>query len=201
MLPVEADVVELLVDWGQKKGASTLMQASADLCFIAFFFLLRVGEYTCKDSRNETEQTVQFRMKDVTFLKKGKAGRLRQLPHASPEWMIMSANGATLTLSNQKNDWQNVSIHHEWSGDDLKDVVRSIGRRFCHICRHMGNNWETFLSSAFTEEGRCDVTDNHVREALKAAAATLQYPEMRGINLEHINTHSLRVGGTNALAL
>jgi hypothetical protein len=201
MLPVEADVVELLVDWGQRKGASTLMQATADLCFIApFFFLLRVGEYTCKGSRNETKQTIQFRMKDVTFFKKDKAGRLRQLPRASPDWMILSADGATLTLSNQKNGWQNVSIHHEWSGEDLKDVVRSIGCHFCHIRRHMNNNWETFLSAVFTEEGRCEVTDKHVTEALKASAGSLQYPELRGIPLERIKTHSLRVRGANALA-
>ncbi len=201
MLPVEADVVELLVEWGQRKGASLLMQATADLCFIAFFFLLRVGEYTCKASRNDTKQTVQFRMKDVTFFKKDKLGRLRQLPRASPDWMIMSADGATLTLSNQKNGWQNVSIHHEWSGDELKDAVRAIGRRFCHIRRHMANDWETFLSAVFTEEGRCDVTDKNITEALKAAAGSLQYPEMRGIPLERFNTHSLRVGGANALAL
>ena len=104
--------------------------------------------------------------------------------------MILSADGATLTLSNQKNGWQNVSIHHEWSGEDLKDAVRSIGRCFCHIRQHMDNNWETFLSAVFTEEGRCDVTDKHVTEALKAAAGSLQYPELRGIPLQGAHQHS-----------
>ena len=83
----------------------------------------------------------------------------------------------------------------------MKDAVRSIGRRFCHICRHMENNWETFLSAVFTEEGRCDVTDKHVTEALKVATGSLQYMEMRGIPLERINTDSLRVGGANTLPL
>jgi hypothetical protein len=56
--------------------------------------------------------------------------------------------------------------------------------------------WTNF----FNKEGRCDVADKHVTEALKAEAATLQYPEMWGIPLDRINTHSLRFGGANVLA-
>jgi hypothetical protein len=37
---------------------------------IAFFYLLQVGEYTVKGSRNNTKQTVQFKYEDVTFFKK-----------------------------------------------------------------------------------------------------------------------------------
>jgi hypothetical protein len=37
---------------------------------IAFYYLLQVGEYTVKGSRNNTKQTVQFKYEDVTFFKK-----------------------------------------------------------------------------------------------------------------------------------
>jgi hypothetical protein len=36
---------------------------------------------------------------------------------------------------------------------------------------------------------------------LKDAAEVLQYPEFKGIPIERIDTHSLRSGGANALAL
>jgi hypothetical protein len=37
--------------------------------------------------------------------------------------------------------------------------------------------------------------------ALKLAAATLEYPSRRGIPIDRIDMHSLRIGGANALAL
>ncbi len=40
-----------------------------------------------------------------------------------------------------------------------------------------------------------------VSKALKVAAAILQYTIARGIPIERIDTHSLRSGGANALAL
>ena len=38
-------------------------------------------------------------------------------------------------------------------------------------------------------------------QALKGAAWALKYPTTKGIPIERINTHSLRSGGANALAL
>ena len=48
---------------------------------------------------------------------------------------------------------------------------------------------------------RLDVTAENISRALKSAAAELQYPTTKGILIKRINTHSLRSGGTNALAL
>jgi len=45
------------------------------------------------------------------------------------------------------------------------------------------------------------VTSNHVSAALKLAAGTLEYPTIKCIPIEWVNTHSLRSGGANALAL
>ena len=43
---------------------------------IAFYYLLRVGEYIVKGLRNNTKQTVQFKYKDITFFKKKNHGEL-----------------------------------------------------------------------------------------------------------------------------
>ena len=45
------------------------------------------------------------------------------------------------------------------------------------------------------------VTDKIIRQGLKMAATVLEYPERRGIPIERIDTHSLRIGGANALHL
>ena len=66
-LPVESDVPELLAATGARPGASELVKAVGDWTLIAFYYLLRVGEYTIKGSRNETKQTTQFRVRDITF--------------------------------------------------------------------------------------------------------------------------------------
>jgi hypothetical protein len=46
-----------------------------------------------------------------------------------------------------------------------------------------------------------DVTGEDLSKSLKMAATLLQYPSTRGIPIARIDTHSLRSGGANALAL
>jgi hypothetical protein len=199
-LPVEADVPELLVKLSLIDG-SPFVQAVADLATIAFYYLLRIGEYTVKGQRNESKQTRQFKLKDVTFFKRDKWGRLRQLPRTAPARHIMTADCATLKLDNQKNGWHGVCINHEWNGDDTFDAVRALGRRYLHIRDNSNNNWSTYLSAVFTDGTKIDVRDRDIRAAIKKAAAMLDYPASRGIPIERIDTHSLRIGGANALSL
>ena len=71
LLPVELDMPELLVEMGYSKSGTAHTRAVGDLSLIAFYYLLlRVGEYTVKGKRNNTKQTVQFKLEDVTFYKK-----------------------------------------------------------------------------------------------------------------------------------
>ena len=58
-----------------------------------------------------------------------------------------------------------------------------------HCCRH-------------SIDGICyDITGEDISKGLKMAATLLHYPTMRGIPIKRIDTHSLRSGGANALAL
>ena len=85
-----------------------------------------------KATRNDTKQTVQFRMKDVAFF--GKEGdRLTLQPVDAPEEDIMKAAGATLRLSNQKNGHKNACIHQEHNRHEWYLPVRALGRQYCHI--------------------------------------------------------------------
>ena len=104
-LPVEVDVPECIAA-GKTQGcaakrnkkyrSASLMAAIGDLCLITFYYLLRIGEYTVKGSRNEKKQTKQFRLEDATFFRRDQQGKLRQLPRNSPDNIILSADSATL---------------------------------------------------------------------------------------------------------
>ena len=199
-MPVEADVPEFLAEAGRLPEANELGRAVGDLSLIAFYFLLRVGEYTIKGTRDESKQTVQFRLQDVTFFKKDKKGVLRQLPRDSAEEVLLSADAVTLKLENQKNGWKGVCISHHSNGQEFCDPVKAVARRYCHIKKHTTVD-TTFLSAYFEEGERFDVRDSDMRAGLKAAAAALDYEGTRGIPVDKVDTHSLRIGGANALSL
>ncbi|EJK43807.1 hypothetical protein THAOC_37712 [Thalassiosira oceanica] len=59
-LAVGVDIPEHCCRRGNKSAAAKA-KAIGDLILIAFYFLLRVGEYTVKATRNNSKQTVQFR--------------------------------------------------------------------------------------------------------------------------------------------
>lgn len=54
-LPVAIDVPKFLADEGRQQGVSELMPLVGDMSLIEFYFLLRVGEYTVKGSRNDSK--------------------------------------------------------------------------------------------------------------------------------------------------
>lgn len=191
---------ELLGRIGTRTTANELDATIGDLALIAFYYLLRVGEYTVKHSRNHTKQTIQFRYKDVTFFKKDAHGRLRQLHRMASTSDIMTADSATLKLDNQKNGWKGVCIHQQTNGEPILCPVRALGRRILHI-RQFAFSPDTFLSTFVSSGGRFDVTDNDMRNSLKRAAELLNYPTYKGIPIDRIDTHSLQSGGANALSL
>lgn len=201
-LPVESDVPEFLAGLGQAKDATELTKAVGQCALMGFYYLLRIGEYTKKKSRNNSKRTVQFRMKDVAFFDRcPKSNRLRLLPPNASDEEILSAAAATLKIENQKNGWKDVCIHQQWNGDNVLCAVRAIGQRFVHIRKHCNSNFDVELSAYWEDGVRYDVRDKDISAGLKHAAMMLDYPTQRGISINNIDTHSLRSGGANALAL
>jgi len=193
-LPVHSDIPELLVETVYQHGRTQHQRSTADLTMNVFYYLLRVGEYTVKGSRNNTKQTVQFKYEDVTFFKKNNRGELRCLPRDAPAHLISYADGATLKLDNQKNGWKGVCVYHESNGEAWHCPVRALARR--------QRIKKTFLSTYYDDKGqRDDITNEDVSKALKAAATVLEYPTTKGIPIHRIDTHSLQSGGANALSL
>jgi hypothetical protein len=112
----------------------------------------------------------------------------------------LSADSATLKLDNQKNGWKGVCVHQETNGEPVHCPIRALGRRVIHL-RQNGAANASFLSTFYHDGKKCDVLGEDVSKALKMAATLLEYPETRGIPVELVDTHSLRCGGANALAL
>jgi hypothetical protein len=107
-LPLQSDVPKLLVKMADQSGSG--QQAMADLTIIAFYYLLRVGEYMVKGLQNNTKQILQFKYEDVSFFKKNMHGQLCHLPCNAATDLIAMAYGATLKLDNQKSGWKGVCV-------------------------------------------------------------------------------------------
>jgi hypothetical protein len=112
----------------------------------------------------------------------------------------MTAESAMLKLDNQKNGWKGVCVHQEANRETFNFLVKALARRVIHIREHEGDN-ATLLSAFYLDGRRYDVTGDDISKGLKMAATLLLYPSSRGIPIDRINTHSLRSGGANALAL
>jgi hypothetical protein len=76
-----------------------------------------------------------------------------------------------------------------------------MGRRYLHIRKYGGTGYKMLPISKYFDDGKKKfVSDNDIHVGLKEAATVLGYPE-RGIPIDRIDTHSLRIGGANALSL
>ena len=59
-----------MAEAGTAPGATELMKAVGDNSLIAFYFLLRVGEYTARSGQLEEKLTDQFKARDVTLFQR-----------------------------------------------------------------------------------------------------------------------------------
>jgi hypothetical protein len=91
-------------------------------------------------------------------------------------------------------------VHEETNGESFYCPIRALGLHVVHLHRHKASK-SSFLSTFYHEGTSCDVIGEDISKGLKMAATLLAYPETRGIPIELIDTHSLRCGGANALAL
>jgi hypothetical protein len=189
-LPVEADVPELLFDMGYGPSGSTLGQAVGDLTLIVYYYLLRVSEYTVNGTRNESKQTVQFKLEDITFFRRNEQGQLRCLPHDASFEHLLMADGATLKSDNQKNGWKGICVYQQHNGNPLCYPVRALARRVIHMRTHKAKDRD-YLWTYFVHGKRSDVTAEDISRHLKIASGILDYPTRKGIPVNRVDTHSL----------
>ena len=105
---------------------------------IAFYYLLRIGEYTTKTRRKKKIRTRQFRENDIKLFKLNEEGELRALPHDVYPEEVMLTYAATLQISNQKNGQKVACVHHMENLEHSKEFpVRALERIIVHIQKHL----------------------------------------------------------------
>jgi hypothetical protein len=173
-------------------GRSTQLRTriTAHLIITAFFFLLRVGEYT---KSSERRRTIPLRKKDVRLWSSGTI-----IPNNAPLAILLTADAVTMCLENQKNGHKNAILHHTSSGDALINPVTSVA-----ILIHAMQNLppDTPLGS-FQDLPRHtqQITASEIRSAIHIGA-TNDHLIASGYTMARIGSHSLRSGGAMHLKL
>jgi hypothetical protein len=163
-LPVKSDVPEYLVNKSGHRIATALNQAVADLTTIAFYYLLRVGKYTVKQNKNKTKRTVQLKMEDITFFRKDKLGRIMCLARAALLADILTADGATLKLDNQKNGHKGVCVYQQTTGDPIHCPVRALGWLYQHLRENKATG-KTFICAYWMDNEAYNVMADDISAA------------------------------------
>ena len=178
--------------------SNPLTQATASLITIAFYYLLRVGEYTSprrvkvNGKWKAATRTRQFRVQDVGFFKEGKV-----LTRKSPLATLLTADSATLKISNQKNGKMGQTIHHESTGST--GAVAALAHRVHHILANGGKE-SMLLCMVHHNDTWTPVSSTTINSTLRSHAKTLKL-QAQGIDPDIIGSHSLRAGGAMALKL
>ena len=179
-----------------------LALAIGDLSIIAFFFLLRIGEYTrapvdprTKKPKNNAKRTVQFHVGDIGFFKNGKI-----LPRTSPLNILLSADEVTLKITNQKNGTMGQVIHQQATGNASDCPVQAVARRVHHILSNGGSSNNCICDYRATKTEWRDVQPAQIRAALNNAVIALDL-KSSGMDITLISLHSFRAGGAMALKL
>jgi len=168
----------------------TQLSATRDLIIIAFYFLLRVSEYTPK--LKASQRTVPLRKMDIQLWR----GTNPISCEASID-ELLTADGASIRLDNQKNGERGQALYQAATRLPL-DPISALARRLHNL------NGLPASTGIFTfvdpHSGSGAVTPKNITDALKIAATATDLPA-KGFPLSQINTHSLRAGGATALFL
>jgi hypothetical protein len=90
------------------RSGTEKQKAVGNMALIAFYYLLRVGEYTSSGTATTT-LTQALRLQDITLW-----DNTTILDHSLPfDTLLCRCTAATLRISNQKNGKQNQAIHHK----------------------------------------------------------------------------------------
>ena len=176
-------------------------RTTADLVLVAFYYLLRVGEYTKPrfvkhgNQLRRATRTIQFTVGCVGFFKDGQL-----LPRTAPLQTLLTADSATLRIINQKNGRMGTCIHHQCSGKD-SSPVKALARLVHHALSQGGSN-DTLLCNYWDDAKHewKSVQSQDIINMTRQAVKDLNL-HRQGIDPDLVGAHSLRAGGAMALKL
>jgi hypothetical protein len=176
------------------------IQAAGSLILIAFYYLLRVGEYTKPrmvmrgGKKVHATRTRQFTYNNVGFFKNGKV-----VARNSPLTTLLSCDSATLKITNQKNGRMGDTIHQKATGTP-NCPIKALALRIHHINENNGATADRLLCDYFDNNEWHSLQSADIVAFIRTTAKVLNIKE-QGIHPDLIGAHSLRAGGAMALRL
>ena len=154
---------------------TVLLNCTIDMAWIAFFYLLRPGEY-CKSQDN-----TPLCLKDVSCSIGHRKLHILLCTHQE----LDCATQSSLTFDNQKNRERGETIGHTTSGHSVACPTRALVRRIRYL-RLAGASPTTPLCAARPGQKWIAVTSKAVSAILKTSAAALPELEIsQGYNREY----------------
>jgi hypothetical protein len=197
-LAVPISVANAIFDAGMVHP-SQHVKTVGSLSLIAFYYLLRVGEYTQPRFvfRNGTKiratRTKQFVVDNVGFF----IGN-RVLCRSSSLEVLLTATSATLKITNQKNGRMGETIHQQALQAD-PCPVKALAYQIHHILTN-GGTGDTLLCSYYENDQWNTIQSSEIIHAVRTATKLLNL-QNQGIDPDLVGAHSLRAGGAMALKL
>ena len=194
-LAVPISLVEHIVNLGTS-SPSNKVRAICDMCTIAFYYLLRVGEYT-SHRRQDRRRTQQFRVCDITFYDAAHT----IIPNTADLSTLTNALRATMRITNQKNGTRGSIISHDKS-NTTACPVQALARRVHHILSQPTSSPNDIISTYYSPQTkglRC-LQSGNINKMLKAAVVATGL-DRKGFPPSSISSHSLRAGGAMAMHL
>ena len=162
-----------------------LFCATADMIIVAFFFLLRPGEYTDNDKD-------PFRLLDVQLF----IGDTRLQVLSAPVEQIQQAQFASLTFTTQKNGVRGEVIGLACSGDPVLCPVQALIRRVLYLRQHSAPV-DTPIARVFGSTST--VTSSFITTTIRDSVLSLG-PAL-GFLPSDVSARCLRAAGATALLL
>jgi hypothetical protein len=162
--------------------------AVSDLSYLAFFWLLRPGEY-CSSSDSHP-----FRLRDVQLF----IGNARLDPLTCALADLARVTFVTLTFTTQKNGVRGEIIGHARSGHLYACPVVSVISRVRYLRQHGAPpDAPLCVVRSTTTNAWCTISSKLVTDTIRTSASILG-PHL-GFNAEDVSARSCRAGGAMAL--
>lgn len=162
--------------------------AVSDLSYMAFFWLLRPGEY-CSSSESHP-----FRLCDVQFF----IGNQRIDPLTCALADLHRVTFVTLTFTTQKNGVRGEIIGHSRSRHIYSCPVVSVVNRVRYLRQHNAPNDAPLCSVRSATTGKwCTISSKLITDTIRVSA-TIMGPQL-GFNASDVSARSCRAGGAMAL--
>ena len=164
-----------------------IVVATADMIILAFFFLLRPGEYT-----GTTSETQPFQFNSVQLF----MGGARLDLNTATDDQLHAATVCSLTFDRQKNGVRGEVIGHYKSHDPYVCPVLALVRRVLHLRSNTAAQ-DTPLAVVYRPGSRTPVTPAMITQTLRHHVSIIG-PSL-GFLPPEVSVRSLRAAGANAL--